>query len=85
MLGGFSIPYHSKNKRLVKEDIFKELENDQDLLCYLPDSPDIKSLSRELKLSILFYSNREKYLNYEEYKKLQIQHFTIGNKNSWLK
>ncbi len=61
--GGFNIPYYSKNKKLVKEDIFKEYNGDQNLLSYLPDSPDIKSLSRELLLSILFYADREKYLN----------------------
>ena len=78
--GGFNIPYYSKNKKLVKEDIFKEFQNDQDLLCYLP-TPDIKSLSRKLLLSILFYANREKYLNlYEQYKNLQIQRSTTENK-----
>ena len=80
--GGFNIPYYSKNKKLVKEDIFKEFENDQNLLCNLPDSPDKKSLSRELLLNILFYANREKYLNLcEEYKNLQIQRYIMGNKN----
>ena len=50
-------------------------------LFYLPDSPDIKSLSRELLLSILFYADREKYLNlYEQYKNLQIQRSTTGNR-----
>ena len=81
VLWGLNFLYYSKNKKLVKEHIFKEFENDENLLCYLPDSPDIKSLSRELLLSILFYANREKYLNlYEQYKNLQIQGYRTGNK-----
>ena len=71
---GFSIPYYSKNKILVKDDIFKKFIEDSNLLTYLPDSPDIKSISRELLLSILFYAGRDKYLSlYEQYKNLQIQ------------
>ena len=53
----------------------------EELLSYLPDNPDMKSINRELLLSILFYGNRAKYLSlYEEYKELQIQLTMIGNK-----
>ena len=45
------------------------------------DNPDMKSISRELLLSILFFANREKYLAlYEIYKDIQIQRTTTGNK-----
>ena len=41
----------------------------------------MKSITRELLLSILFYGNRAKYLSlYEEYKELQIQRTMTGNK-----
>lgn len=79
--GGFNIPYFSKSKKLTKEDIYKKFIGDENLLLYLPDNPDVKSISRELLLSILFFANREKYLSlYEEYKDLQIQRTTTGNK-----
>ena len=79
--GGFSIPYFSKNKKLTKEDIYKKFIGDENLMNYLPDTPDLKSISRELLLSILFYGNREKYLSlYEEYKNLKIQRSTTGNR-----
>lgn len=79
--GGFNIPYFSKSKKLTKEDIYKKFIGDENLLSYLPDNPDVKSISRELLLSILFFANRDKYLSlYEEYKDLQIQRTTTGNK-----
>lgn len=79
--GGFNIPYFSKNKKLTKNDIFKKFLGDEELLSYLPDNSDMKSITRELLLSILFYGNRVNYLSlYEEYKELQIQRTTTGNK-----
>ena len=51
--GGFNIPYYSKNKQLTKDDIFKEFVGDDNLLSYIPDEPDIKSISREFLLSVL--------------------------------
>ena len=81
VLWGFNIPYFSKSKKLTKEDIYKKFLGDENLLSYLPDNPDMKSISRELLLSILFFANREKYLAlYEIYKDLQIQRTTTGNK-----
>ena len=66
---------------MTKEDIYKKFLGDENLLSYLPDNPDMKSISRELLLSILFFANREKYLAlYEIYKDLQIQRTTTGNK-----
>lgn len=84
--GGFNIPYFSKSKKLTKDDIFKKFIGDESLLIYLPDNPDMKSVTRELLLSILFYGNRNKYLSlYEEYKELQIQRTTTGNTKYYAK
>ena len=80
-LGGFAIPYYTKNKTLTKEYIFKLFLNDQNLMSFLPDNPDIRGLSREFLLSVLFYASRDKYLFlYEKYKNIQIQKTTTGNK-----
>ena len=84
--GGFNIPYFSKSKKLTKDDIFKKFIGDESLLIYLPDNPDMKSITRELLLSILFYGSRNKYLSlYEEYKELQIQRTTTGNTKYYAK
>ena len=84
--GGFNIPYFSKSKKLTKDDILKKFIGDEQLLSYLPDNLDIKSITRELLLSILFYGNRNKYLSlYEEYKELQIQKTTTGNTKYYAK
>ena len=85
-MGGFSFPYYSKEKQLTKEDIFKVFANDDTLLAYLPDNPDIRCISREYLLSVLFFSNREKYLElYSKYKNIQIQRTTSGNKKYFAK
>lgn len=84
--GGFNIPYFSKSKKLTKDDIFRKFIGDESLFIYLPDNPDMKSVKRELLLSILFFGNRSKYLSlYEEYKELQIQKTTTGNKKYYAK
>ena len=80
-MGGFSFPYYSKSKRLTKEHIFKIFQENNNLLQYLPDHPDLRTIPREFLLSVLFYEDREKYLDlYEEYKEIQIQKSTTGNK-----
>ena len=80
-MGWFSFPYYSKQKHLTKEDIFKVFANDETLLAYLPDNPDIRCIIREYLLSVLFFSNREKYLElYSKYKDIQIQKTTTGSK-----
>lgn len=50
-------------------------------MSYLPDNVRLTSLTREFLLSVLFYGNRDKYLDlYEEYKDIEIQKSTTGNK-----
>ena len=79
--GGFSLPFYTKNKKLTKEYIFAKIINDENLLAYLPDNIQLTSITREFLLSILFYGARNKYLElYEEYKNIQIQKSTTGNK-----
>lgn len=79
--GGFSLPYYSKSKKLTKEHIFQKFSNDQILMSYLPDNVSLSGITREFLLSVLFYGNREKYLQlYEEYKSIQIQKSTTGNR-----
>ena len=85
-MGGFNFPYYSKEKKLTKEDIYKNFVGDQALLAYLPDNPDIRCITREYLLSVLFFSNREKYLElYGKYKDIQIQKTTTGNKKFYAK
>ena len=51
------------------------------MLSFLPDNPDVRGLSREFLLSVLFFAARQKYLLlYEKYKDIQIQKTTTGNK-----
>ena len=50
-------------------------------MAYLPDNAPLTSITREFLLSVLFYGNRNKYLQlYEEYKQIEIQKSTCGNK-----
>lgn len=80
-VGGFNIPYYSKNKQLTKDDIFKKFVGDENLMAFIPDDPDVKSISREFLLSVLFYASRDKYLSlYEKYKDLEMQRSTTGNR-----
>jgi len=66
---------------LTKEHIFSKFVNDNNLLSYLPDNAPLTSISREFLLSVLFYGDRDKYLDlYEEYKNIQIQKSTTGNR-----
>ena len=64
-----------KKKKLTKEYISAKFQNDENLLAYLPDNIQLTIISREFLLSVLFYGDRNKYLElYEEYKN------TTGNK-----
>ena len=79
--GGFSFPYYTKNKKLTKKHIFEKFVNDQNLLSYLPDNIPLTSITREFLLSVLFYGDRNKYLDlYDEYKEIQTQKSTSGNR-----
>ena len=51
------------------------------MLSYLPDNMPLTNISRQFLLSVLFYGNRDKYLElYEEYKNIQVQKSTSSNR-----
>ena len=80
-LGGFNIPYYTKEKILTKEHIFSQFIGDTELKMYIPDNMKLSAITRELLLAILFYIKREKYLSlYSLYKKTKLQRATTGNK-----
>ena len=50
-------------------------------MAYLPDNIQLTSITRIFLLSVLFYGDCNKYLElYEEYKNIQVQKSTTGNK-----
>ena len=48
-------------------------------MAYLPDNTLLTSITREFFLNVLFYGNRNKYLQ-KEYKQIEIQKSTCDNK-----
>ena len=85
-MGGFNLPYYTKDKILTKEHIFSQFINDEELLKYIPTGVKPSSLTRELLLSILAYIRKEKYLSlYGIYKATKLQKSTTGSKNYDLK
>lgn len=79
--GDFNLPYYTRSKKLTKENIFQKFIGDPELLSYLPDNISLAYISREFLLSVLFYGNREKYLElYQQYKKIEVQKSMTGNK-----
>ena len=85
-MGGFSFPYFNKYNKLTKSHIYNEFIGDDNLMAYLPDESDIRYLSREFLLSVLFFCAREKYLKlYEIYKDIQLQKSMTGNRKFFAK
>ena len=65
-------------KQVTKKHIFEKFINEQNLFSYLPP---LTSITREFLLSVLFYGDRNKYLElYDQYKDIQIQKSTSGNR-----
>lgn len=61
--------------------IFKNFEEDEILLQYLPNMPNLKTIPREFLLSVLANIRREKYASmYAKYKEIKAQRTTVGNK-----
>ena len=58
-IGGYSLPYYTKENILTKAMIFKNFENDATLLQYLPSNPNLKTIPREFLLYILANVRRE--------------------------
>ena len=81
-IGGFNVPYYTREKLLTKEHIFSKFVNDEELLQYIPSDAKLSSLTRELLLSILSYIKKEKYLElYGIYKTIKLQRSTTGCKS----
>ena len=81
-MGGFNLPYYTKEKLLTKEHIFSQFKDDEELQKYIPTGVKISSLTRDLLLSILAYIKKEKYLLfYGIYKTTKLQRSTTGSKN----
>ena len=81
-MGGFNLPYYTKDRILTKSHIFEQFINDDELLKYIPTGVKPSSLTRELLLSILAYIKKEKYLAlYAIYKSTKSQRSTIGTNN----
>ena len=63
-----------KRKKLTKGNIFKKFIGDSELLSYLRDNVSLAYVSIKFLLSILFYGNKDKYLDlYQQYKETEIQ------------
>ena len=85
-IGGYQLPYYTKEQVLTKKKIFEIFERDQNLLKYLPDNPKLDAIPREYLLSILANVKREEYAKlYSAYKEIKSQRSTIGKKYTKLK
>ena len=81
-MGGFNLPYYTKEKLLTKEHIFSQFKDDEELQKYILTGVKLSSLTRDLLLSILAYIKKEKYLLlYGIYKTTKLQRSTTGSKN----
>ena len=79
-VGGYDLPYFSKEKLLTKNDIIIQFNNDPELAEYLPDHASSGTITRSFLLALLYNVKREKYMKlYESYKQHKKQ-ISIGNK-----
>ena len=73
-IGGFELPYFTKNKALRKIDIIEKFKDDQNLMSYIPDDIKINSLNRNFLLSVLMTGNQAKYFAlYQQYKDIMAE------------
>ena len=80
-IGGYQLPYYTKEQVLTKKKIFEIFERDQNLLKYLPDNPKLDAIPREYLLSILANVKSEEYAKlYSAYKEIKSQRSTIGKR-----
>lgn len=72
-VGGYDLPYFSKEKILTKKHIINQFNNDEELAKYLPNQINKSTVTRSFLLALLFNVRRDKYLllykNYKEKKK----------------
>ena len=62
-IGGYQLPYYTKEQILTKKMIFQIFTVDQNLLKYLSDNPKLDAIPREYLLSILANIKRVEYEN----------------------
>jgi len=62
-IGGYDLPYFSKDKFLTKTHIISQFNNDIELAQYLPDRINPSTVTRSFLLALLFNVRKEKYLN----------------------
>lgn len=80
-IGGYLLPYYTKENVLTKRMIFQNFIGDPELMMYLPNEPKIQTIPREFLLSVLANVKRDKYAQmYAKYKEIKIQRSTVGKK-----
>ena len=68
-IGGYSLPYYTKENVLTKEKIFENFVGDGTLLQYLPDNVNLKTIPRDFLLCVIANVRRDKYAAmYTKYK-----------------
>ena len=84
-IGGYDLPYFSKDKLLTKKHIISLFDNDAELakyLKYLPNKINPSTVTRSFLLALLFNVKKDKYLSlYGLYKKKQKESSTTGGKS----
>lgn len=78
-VGGYDLPYFSKEKYLTKDHIISQFTGDQELLQYLPDKVNKSTVSRSFLLALLFNIRKEKYLKLYNIYKEQKANRAFGN------
>lgn len=80
-IGGYDLPYFSKDKFLTKNYIISQFTNDIELVKYLPDQVSPSTVTRSFLLALLFNVRKQKYFNiYTAYKDKKKQSSTTGGK-----
>ena len=80
-VGGYDLPYFSKDKFLTKSHIISQFNNDSELAKYLPDRTNPSTVTRSFLLALLFNVRPQKYSAlYNAYKDKKKQASTTNGK-----
>ena len=80
-IGGYDLPYFSKEKFLTKSHLIKQFTGDYELAKYLPDKVNPSTVTRSFLLALLFNIRKEKYVAlYAGYKDKKRQFSTTRGK-----
>ena len=78
-IGGYFLPYYTKENVLTKEKIFENFVGDRTLLQYLPDNANLKTIPCEFFLCVIANVRKNKYAAiYTKYKEIKAQRSTVG-------